>query len=839
MMPNMTQNRLAAITFRWSIATVFALWVFASSAPAQRVRAGSNPELEGVYNGSFTGEQGPTKFKLTITRRDNNGYHIGGVLTFDLPEGSGTKAYTCDLEGTYISRGGFVGLRRTKWETAPPSGLDMAGIDAAFNSGGGNGAGRISGRIGGDPAYKFEAIRDAAESAKMAGATTKPAEPPAATPVARPARQSTAANGAAPSPASRAPSGPAINGVYTGTYGSNPDDNVTAKLYVKFINDGYGGGQGALTGLFTFDVPPSLGAKPVTYTYKLSGRTNGIGGLDFSSAQPLGKPAPDAYAMKSLFLSFAQDPWPNINPDKITSVISYNPPRNKFEATRDKDESAKLDSLMAAQASAAGPAVSAAAPAGTPIVRPGIEGVFNGTYTRAKGPPTKFKLTMTHTRYDGAVTGVMGLAGMATIYLPIDSGTKAYTFSLTGIDEGHGNFFLHVHDWETMPPKDFENLKSMGFSGTFRSNMNQNTARIISEQGPGFDAHDFVPKFEATWDATESADIKGTIAAQKAVDAADYAAALKAHAEVMKNAQPKELASKDVVRKSQAYWNGYQGDFIRQIFDGGFADDVNDDLRFREMFTTYVDLFSEKYSADLPANHHPIKIVTTTYLNGSVVKTESKTVDIDPRFIPKYCEFTGVEPDPGSPQASEAAAKDIQIMRRVLKAGTAAGRESNGDAFARIRVAFAHPGDVPRDMNKFFATETGKSAAMRQLTENLLRGATGEPSLQEAGAKVEGAQTETDKDFPPGRFTHLIDAANAFCRDPANARYRSQYETTFYMLLAEKYQRLMTPEEEYYYANDFAVRFRGQIEGTRANSTDPAWVRLHPAVEECLKELGR
>lgn len=36
----------------------------------------------------------------------------------------------------------------------------------------------------------------------------------------------------------------------------------------------------------------------------------------------------------------------------------------------------------------------------------------------------------------------------------------------------------------------------------------------------------------------------------------------------------------------------------------------------------------------------------------------------------------------------------------------------------------------------------------------------------------------------------------------------------------------------------FAGRFRNGIMG-RANSSDPAWFRLHPAVEECMKELGR
>ncbi|HEY3838423.1 MAG TPA: hypothetical protein VGL72_17710 [Bryobacteraceae bacterium] len=845
-------------TSRWLIAGVLAIPLLTSSAPAQPA---INSSLDGVYNGSYTGPQGLTKFKLTITRENTNGYQIRGVLTLYLPGGSGTNIYTCDLDGTFISRGGLVGLRRTKWESAAPSGLDMAGIDAVFNARGGNNAGQISGRIGGNPAYKFEAIRDAAESANLvsASASRQPAGAAAAETSRGP--QTTATSTTSPPALPRpVPDGPtAINGAYTGTYGSNTDDMVPAKLYIKHVADGYAGG--ALTGLFTFDVPAAPGGKPITYTYKLTGRPGP--GIDhpfqFWSAAPLGRPAPDTYALHGLEGGFAKTfvsgrptgprgrlspeaaPAWSVNPDQISGTVRDRNNRltsNKFEMTRDNVESAKLDSSMATLTSAAGAVVSTTTPAPAPAapgVRPTIEGVYNGTYTRTNQPPAKFKLTITQASYNGGATGVMGLAGMATIYLPADSGLKAYTYSLKGTMTADRNFSLNVYDWETIRPKDFSvnDLKGMGFFGTFLNNANLRTARIISVQAPN------VLKFEATRDATESADIKGTIAAQKAVRAADEAAALKTHADALKNAQPKQLAVKGLVRKSRAYWSRFENDLIRQVFDGGFADDVNDDLSFQLMFTNYVDLFSKHFSANLPANHRPITIVTTTYRNGYVVNSESKTIDIDPRFIAKYCEFSGVTPEAGTREASDLAAKEVQIFRRVMQAGSPAGRESNSDAFARFRLLFAHPGANERDLSKFFATETGSSAAMRQLGENFLRGATGKPSLQEAGVKIQGADAETDKDLPPGRFTHLIDAANAFLRDPANAPYRSRYETTFYMLLVDKYRGVMTPEEEYYYANDFAVRFRDEIEGPRANSSDPAWPRLHPAVEETKAELGR
>ncbi len=132
-----------------------------------------------------------------------------------------------------------------------------------------------------------------------------------------------------------------------------------------------------------------------------------------------------------------------------------------------------------------------------------ISGVYNGSYDGEQGP-TKFKLTITHLP-DG------DLAGVATIYLPTDSGIKAYTYSLRGAQTPYAqrDFDLRVNDWDTIPPKDFKDFKGMGFNGRFLSNMTQNSARIISVEASGDMASYFVPKFEATWDATESADISG------------------------------------------------------------------------------------------------------------------------------------------------------------------------------------------------------------------------------------------------------------------------------------------------------------------------------------------
>jgi hypothetical protein len=64
----MTPNRLAAIAFRWSISTVFTLWLFAPNAQAQSAATAVN----GVYNGSYTCAQGPRTLKLSLLASGND-----------------------------------------------------------------------------------------------------------------------------------------------------------------------------------------------------------------------------------------------------------------------------------------------------------------------------------------------------------------------------------------------------------------------------------------------------------------------------------------------------------------------------------------------------------------------------------------------------------------------------------------------------------------------------------------------------------------------------------------------------------------------------------------------
>ncbi len=197
-MLNMTQNRSAAIVFPSSIAALFVLWVFASGAQAQPAQAAKPISITGVYNGTYAGEQGPIKFKLSLTQQDNG--TLAGEFTLYVAEGSATNAYTCDLRGQYVRANRRVQLVRGKWKTPPPGGIDMPGMNGVFDPDGGNGAGQISGTLRARPGPKFEAIRDADESAKMAAVIAdKPAGGRTAGRPGRAAReQPTAAKPAAP-----------------------------------------------------------------------------------------------------------------------------------------------------------------------------------------------------------------------------------------------------------------------------------------------------------------------------------------------------------------------------------------------------------------------------------------------------------------------------------------------------------------------------------------------------------------------------------------------------------------------------------------------------------------
>lgn len=269
-----------------------------------------------------------------------------------------------------------------------------------------------------------------------------------------------------------------------------------------------------------------------------------------------------------------------------------------------------------------------------------------------------------------------------------------------------------------------------------------------------------------------------------------------------------------VVRKSKAYWENYQSDIIRQVFDGGFGSDISSSSQFRLLYSSYVENFSKKCRAYLPADHTaltvtPIKRKSDGY--GHTIQQSNGppvTLQVDSRFAPKYQQYVS---------SLGSSGENLGTVIGVLSG----------------KVSMSTLAQPDTDMDQFFVTEKCQSATMRQMGENLLRAANSQPSLQESGATVAGAAVETDKSAPVGRFTHLVDGCNAFYRDPKNARFRKLDTDAWCKCLDDQLHYDMSAEEQAAYANDFG-KFRREIGSPQGPSSPATWARLNPKYERCV-----
>jgi hypothetical protein len=275
-----------------------------------------------------------------------------------------------------------------------------------------------------------------------------------------------------------------------------------------------------------------------------------------------------------------------------------------------------------------------------------------------------------------------------------------------------------------------------------------------------------------------------------------------------KPAATPSTAPTGLVHKSAAYWSQYKSDIIRQVFDGGFGEDVDEEGQFHALFTGYVEQFSDSCRAYVPS---PFEKETITHtVDGQPVS--SKEIYIDMRFWPKYHEFTNL---------GGFSTKSVNTA-----IGVVTGRTSLNTYL-----------DPAFDIIKFFRIETCKSAAMRPLTENILLAATGKPSLQTIGASIPGAAAESEKS-PAPRFAHFAEGCNAFFRDTKNARLAPSDPTGYCKCLSDGYQGVMTPAEDVSYANNFEDKFQGGIAqpwGYGLSKSDPAWPRLNPVAVSCMQ----
>ena len=117
--------------------------------------APANPysSVGGVYTGTYTCAKGPVDMNLKLSLNESS--ILSGTMTFYLPPGSHTKAYTFSLGGPLNQTTGGFNLRPMKWEGAEPPNYVLVGLVGTMNPQNG----KISGKVDYSGCGNFEAMK--------------------------------------------------------------------------------------------------------------------------------------------------------------------------------------------------------------------------------------------------------------------------------------------------------------------------------------------------------------------------------------------------------------------------------------------------------------------------------------------------------------------------------------------------------------------------------------------------------------------------------------------------------------------------------------------------------
>jgi hypothetical protein len=166
---------------------------------------------------------------------------------------------------------------------------------------------------------------------------------------------------------------------------------------------------------------------------------------------------------------------------------------------------------------------------------------------------------------------------------------------------------------------------------------------------------------------------------------------------------------------------------------------------------------------------------------------------------------------------------------------TEAGLRSDCDYYLNVSPSAAGRelrATVGTDDGAEDAKDTGGDTVGSQVLKAIAK------AVVEDGQKQAQRQAQVANAAPAGGFVRFKDGCNAFYRDPANARLSMSDAPGWCACLSEQYRNLMTPEEEAKYANDYGRLFHAGIAqpwGYGLSKSDPAWPRLHPAVDQCAR----
>jgi hypothetical protein len=188
-----------------------------------------------------------------------------------------------------------------------------------------------------------------------------------------------------------------------------------------------------------------------------------------------------------------------------------------------------------------------------------------------------------------------------------------------------------------------------------------------------------------------------------------------------------------IVYKLDPYWGRYDGfDIARRIFEGEFGEYRNTP-EFKAFYTGLATSYSKRCKAHVKQwqtfeRNYDAYEGTDHNLDGSrTIHTseQTKTYRIDARFGAHWAQF------------------DSDLNRAVLDQG--------------IFQGFGLVLGLRGEMETFLKTHACDSATVRQMTDNFIRAANGQPSVQQAGLRFAGAATESDAPTktgaPPPPFT--------------------------------------------------------------------------------------
>lgn len=187
-----------------------------------------------------------------------------------------------------------------------------------------------------------------------------------------------------------------------------------------------------------------------------------------------------------------------------------------------------------------------------------------------------------------------------------------------------------------------------------------------------------------------------------------------------------------VVYKSGAFWSAFDDfEMPRRVFEGDFHG-VNTTSAFAGSFSAYVEEFYRNCKSALPSSKVPYDRPLVNVETGERITIDSY-VEMDPRFYDAYARYE-------RRRAAGQMADGLDDLAEGVAKGGKAGVETMIKGLAQGAAAALNHG---KQMAAFLRGRC-QSATVRQMGENMLRAANGQPSVQASGPPIEGAAAESE-----------------------------------------------------------------------------------------------